>query len=1065
MVDFKRSYVSDYVFEPYPGDTDYDDPKARENVKRAYDNMKLGRPIFISTALLKGPFEQGWSKVPLGEQSRAERRTGRRAHNQPVPTTTQQIQAAELVLAISRRTQIPLPVPVIAPRTRERQPVTATSRQIQEARSYQAISHLIQKAQPRLKRRKLSQEEREPDGTEPGEEDDRTAELISIPQRTDSIQAHIPHPGLEAEESVDDYRQEVQHATCGIRRVAKDTENNSSVQLHIDTSHMSLRSAMQPVDVEAGRAASRSPTIENLPEEEEATAHDGLQPKQFDTASSPSQSAENADAEGILQLADGSVVIGELPVAAPPAEILEIASKDPAVSIDDEVQLPTPSKTRDDPASNLDLLQEVAEHHGERPAETNPQSGLITPDDSDETARSDPVIYVEDTFAETGPSGISIEAEAPQAQPISPRISPCHNEIEDIEDFTPVVNKVSTSRSPSHGAADSPLATPNPPPLAVDLPVFGFTAVNSSMAQAAVIPVAVPQQRSEPAASVPARAQPIAAPKSKVVKRAMKASGIAAQKSCLECGITQKKGWRRGPAGSATLCSKCGAKWYNKNKKQATATATNATSKKTKTATKKHGPTLDLAPHLQDTPHSFGVLSPRKERLTRAAKPTYSLAIPPLLADNYDTMQNGPSSQTPVPASARKKSLAFGVSPHQHVLDRMYGPNVLRTAMNLANIDKLKALLDDGFASHVTNRLELSSTRVRAQGTSRGMESDIPEIALAMPTERLRKPKAKRIMTFDSPTTVKAPPSKLRNKLSAGDAGEVTAQRQQLLQQDAPFTTPPQELVQVRSVSPVRPDVAEEEEIMVSALTSPAELIEPGNTSDDVEAPGQQTWISSSKRKSSQINAPSSAEVVSTQILLQGGVDLSSSLLESPALPPSSALVTPAASTTSAAKTVLPRVTPGSMGPPTSIPRSSNSVRSEDAAPANTQAMFAEFGGLTDDSSPQSMHSALSRSSLHMSPAFEKSPLSPRLKHNDVVTPASFFSLAKRPGQPLRSKFSPVMPESAGGDSIFRFADITEVPSQAVDQSQAEEDGDGLYDLDAIAQHGDSLLGLSQPHF
>jgi len=100
-----------------------------------------------------------------------------------------------------------------------------------------------------------------------------------------------------------------------------------------------------------------------------------------------------------------------------------------------------------------------------------------------------------------------------------------------------------------------------------------------------------------------------------------------------------------------------------------------------------------------------------------------------------------------------------------------------------------------------------------------------------------------------------------------------------------------------------------------------------------------------------------------------------------------------------------------------------------------------------------------------MSPGFEKSPLSPRRQHNDVAIPVSFFPLGKRPIQALRSKFSPVMPDSAGGDGIFRFADITEVPSQAVDQSQADEDGEGLYDLDSIAQHGDSLLGLSQPHF
>ena len=441
------------------------------------------------------------------------------------------------------------------------------------------------------------------------------------------------------------------------------------------------------------------------------------------------------------------------------------------------------------------------------------------------------------------------------------------------------------------------------------------------------------------------------------------------------------------------------------------------------------------------------------------------MAIPPLLADSYDITQDKHLSQE-IPVSARKKSLAFGVSPHQRVLDRMYGIDVLRTAMKLTNIDKLKALLDDGFASHVTNRLELSSTPVRAQRTPKVTESDIPEIALATPTERLRKPKAKRIMTFDSPTTVKAPPSKLRNNLSADDAGEVTAQRQQLRRQDAPITTPPQELMQARPASPVVPEAAEEEEIMVSALTSPAELIEPINTyPEDVRAPDQQISLPSCREKSSQINAPSPAELVSTQALLEGGVDLSSSLLDSPAPPPGSALITPAPSTTSAAKTGLTRATPGSMGPPTSIPRSSNSARSEDAAPANTQAMFAEFGGLTDDSSPQSMHSALSRSSLHMSPAFEKSPLSPRLQHNDVVTPASFFSLAKRPGQPLRSKFSPVMPESAGGDSMFRFADITEVPSQGVEQSQAEEEEQGLYDIDEIAQHGDSLLGLSQPHF
>jgi len=127
--------------------------------------------------------------------------------------------------------------------------------------------------------------------------------------------------------------------------------------------------------------------------------------------------------------------------------------------------------------------------------------------------------------------------------------------------------------------------------------------------------------------------------------------------------------------------------------------------------------------------------------------------------------------------------------------------------------------------------------------------------------------------------------------------------------------------------------------------------------------------------------------------------------------------------------------------------------------------MFAEFGGLTDDSSPQSMHSARSRSSVQLSPAFDKQPLSPRRQHNDIATPLSFYPLGKRPSQALRSKFSPVMPDSAGGDSIFRFADITEVPSQAVDQSQADEEGEGLLDLDSIVQHGDSLLGLSQPHF
>jgi len=55
----------------------------------------------------------------------------------------------------------------------------------------------------------------------------------------------------------------------------------------------------------------------------------------------------------------------------------------------------------------------------------------------------------------------------------------------------------------------------------------------------------------------------------------------------------------------------------------------------------------------------------------------------------------------------------------------------------------------------------------------------------------------------------------------------------------------------------------------------------------------------------------------------------------------------------------------------------------------------------------------------------------------------------RRPGQAIRRKLSPVMPDSAGDDSISRFADTTEVESY-VEQSQAEEDEQGL------ARHGNN---------
>jgi len=1053
MVDFKCSYVSDYEFEPYPGDQDYDDPKSRENVKRAYDNMKLGRPIFISTALLKGPFHKGWTRIPLGEQSRAERRRySRGVHSQLVPATSHQTQEAQRVPATLR--------PI-----HEAQPIPAISHQVQGAQPVPITSPQIQQVQPRLKRRKLSpsREQQAPVDTISREQDDQAAEVASVPQSKDDDQAYDPHPGLEAEEVVGDDQQEVERAaaTSEERRMAKDMEIDIQARPQLETAHMSLP-AVAPLTNRSSKMNGSYPA-NNTELTEDAPRHYGLEPEQSATAVPRSHYAENTDGTDLAQLADGSPTVEDLPIADPPAEILEAASKTPVVPMDVEFHLPTPSKALDEPAGNLDLPEEEVEDRGERPAETSPQSGLITPEESDETARPEPVMYIEDTFAETGPSGTSIDLEAPQVQPASPVLPPVHDEMDDIEEFTPAVNTKGDIHRTDHGSAGSPLAITNLPLLPVNLPVFGFTAVNSSMAQAAISPVPVAQPQSELATSPQAVARPLAAPTSKVIKLVIKNSAAVARKSCLECGITPKSGWRKGPAGSATLCSKCGSRWSYQEKKKKQAKTTS--SKKTKPATKKLGPkkrvpALDLAPHLNDDAQSFGVLSPRKERPTRAAKPTYSMAIPSLLADSYDTTQDKPASE--IRASARKRSLAFGLSPHHNVLEKMYGIDVLRTAMKVTNIDNLRRLLDDGFASHVTNRLELSSSHV--QGTPRVTDSDVPDIALATPTDRQRRLKAKRIMTFDSPTSVKVP-SKLRNKLTAGDAREVTAQKPQTAPQVANKSPVPQEVVQARPESPVVADAAEEEEIMVSTLTSPVELVERRNTSEDVQAPNQQTSISSSKIQSSQVGSPPPVEFVSTQALLQGGVDLSSSLLDTPAPPPGSALVTPAPGTTSAANTVLTRATPGSMGPPASIPRSSHSSRSEDAAPANTQAMFAEFGGLTDDSSPQSMHSARSRSSLHMSPTFDKLPLSPRHQHNDTATPVSFYQLGKRPVQALRSKFSPVMPDSAGGDSIFRFADITEVPSQAVEQSQADEDGEGLYDLDSIAQHGDSLLGLSQPHF
>ena len=89
-------------------------------------------------------------------------------------------------------------------------------------------------------------------------------------------------------------------------------------------------------------------------------------------------------------------------------------------------------------------------------------------------------------------------------------------------------------------------------------------------------------------------------------------------------------------------------------------------------------------------------------------------------------------------------------------------------------------------------------------------------------------------------------------------------------------------------------------------------------------------------------------------------------------------------------------------------------------------------------------------------------------------------SRRRRPGQAIRSKpspvttagaawsgtaqqLSPVIPDSAGDDSIFRSADTAGVESQ-VEQPQTDEDEQGPIDMDDIAQHEDTLLSLSRPH-
>lgn len=1028
MSNFQSTYFDDYVFEPDLRKHSPYHERARENVERAYDAQRRGRPLFISSACLirsSHPPNQPWT-VRWNYQSR----------DQFEPELTR--------LRTQRWYDAREPANYWTPR--QDLPQSSGIYERPESVDVEAVV----------------------DGDA---EENVDADIVAVVahDREERGRSGSGQSGASAAED------DVSDISASEHDLAHESHRPNRRTTQRRTSEQPLPYQLHSRD--APPASRRHELPARMPEErnERNTNSRRRHQRPPTPAEADHSTPDTTHSVAAAYSIDGILKAKRMSARAQliALETLSDTAEDAAGDVLRSAVTTEPKKDTRKPERSKKAQKEVPEAKAAPPSV---QAGLPTPEDSGEDGGPPIVQVVEDTFSiaqneieEVGQERHQHNRSDSEPQEHGRALTGTSNKLAD--NLSSITEKAKTNTG---------LNVAGPEQYAT----LGFTAVNSSTRSIAeAVPRRVPAVESLQQNVVESTRNQNPRPVKSAKSSSTKTTSTKTGKSCQECQTTESDSWRKGPGGPGTLCGKCGKKYYNQLRREARAAAKARPKVVLELAAnssfnggavlspRKPNPRINKNIAKSISRPQFGSKTAAKSAAGKAKE-----AVP---SSTRKSLSFGQSTHEDVLRKVFRNALGdasrlngkldelVGEVEYQKLLDNRLGSlgamhveTPLRARAD--NTTDLKSL-----AKNKNKRMMTFDTPPVPQKTKRvRTEKPIPDAT----SEQAQETERHGHWVADMSVQVLRPDKDVEMK-DAAEVMEVVPPAQvpvvQPIPESAGFATP---VVPLLGGTPQIQDREGLSRVSTGKLSSrKRQRATPKFLSSS--APVQQ----SSQDKSSIVNTPKEAMVQSTQALLMGAVHAFQDECDSSFPPPADTTITPSISatknTTSSRKAAATPYTRNGIATTPMTAHSASSPQSflaEDEAgegpPGDTQAILNDFEWQHSDSPSQSyVSSAISKAASGKYPTFRSSPLGVHDPYNDTDVPASSAMSTTRRKVALKpiAKIKRTSMSTPLSQGLFNFSRIADQPSQRAGSQESQ----GVFDIEAFLDNTgilDTSVHMSQ---